>query len=212
MIESRTAHHRPRSDQTRHTGRRRLRGGDDTGTTLIELTIALTLMSVFLAMFSTGVVRMFRSTNHSTATATAQSQIHIAFQRLDSALRYATSISQEGAVGSDWYVEYLTTYTGVALCRQLRLTAGGLLQYRQWPQETPPPVFTTVASGLSATRPFTRTPAGTDGYTFERLTVNVVTSGITDARTRQINVTFAALNSTPDTSDQTVCTEGRPPS
>lgn len=186
----------------------------DRGVTLVEMAVALTLMSIFLAMFTTGVVRLFRSANHNDAAATAQSQIHIAFQRLDTQIRYAASISLEGTGpgGSDWYVEYLTTHTGTPVCTQLRLTAGGLLQDRSWTQGATPPSFATLSSGISGTHPFTRESAGVDGYAFERLAVSVSASGGPDARTRQISIAFTALNSSAGTANDTACTEGRPTS
>lgn len=189
----------------------RRRAADDRGTTLVELTVALTLMSVFLAMFTAGMIRLYRSANHNEATAAAQSQIHIAFQRLDTEIRYAAGISLEGtaAGGSEPYVEYLTTHTGTPVCTQLRLTAGGQLQHRRWVQGATPPAFTTLVSGVTGAHPFTRKAAGIDGYAFERLTVSVTASGGRNGRSRQIDVSFTALNSSLATSNETTCTEGR---
>lgn len=187
---------------------------DDRGVTLVELAVAMSLMSAFLAMFTTGVVGFYRSANQTDAKFNAQSQVHIAFQRLDTEVRYASSISQEGtrSGGTDWYVEFLTTNIGSPVCTQLRLTAGGLLQERRWAQGATPPAFNTLASGISGTHPFTRKAAGVDGYAFERLAVSVSASGGRDARARQINIAFTALNSTPDTASDTACTDGRPSS
>jgi type II secretory pathway pseudopilin PulG len=186
----------------------------DGGTTLIELTVALTLMSVFLAMFTAGMVRLYRSADHNDATASAQSRIHIAFQRLDTEIRYAVSISLEGTdpSGSEWFVEYLTTHTGVPVCTQLRLTVDGLLQHRRWDQDAAPPAFATLASGISGTHPFTREAAGVDDYAFERLALSVTASSGGAGRARQINVAFTALNSSLDTSDDAACAGSRPAS
>lgn len=213
MIDSRTAGSAPRTDPVRRGGRPS-GVADDRGITLVEVVVALSLMSAFLAILTTGLVRLYGSANHVQAMVGAQAQIHIAFQRLDAEIRYAASISQEGIVagGNDWYVEYLTTHTGTPVCTGLRLTAGGLLQKRRWDEGAAPPAFTTLASGVSGAHPFTRTAAGVDGYTFERLAVSVSASGGRDARTRQIDVAFTALNSSPDTSSDTTCTDGRPTS
>ena len=51
---------------------------------------------------------MFRTANKTEAVATAQSQISIAFQRLDKEIRYAEGISTPTSSGTGWYVEYVT--------------------------------------------------------------------------------------------------------
>jgi hypothetical protein len=91
------------------------------------------------------------------------------------------------------------------------LTAGGLLQERRWDQGATPQAFSTLASGISGTHPFARKAAGVDGYAFERLAVSISAGG-RDAQTRQINIAFTALNSSPDTASDTTCTDGRPAS
>lgn len=184
----------------------------DIGTTLIEVVAAMSLMSVLLAIFTTGIVSMYRSANHEDATVAAQSQVHLAFQRLDTEIRYAVNISAEGiAPGTgDWYIEYLRTDGGSPVCGQLRLTTGGLLQLRRWSQGAALPPFTTLASGLADSHPFTRKAAGIDGSDYERVVIDLTADGGRDARRRQIEVAFTALNSSPDAADETTCNEGRP--
>ena len=193
--------------------RRRPGSHVDAGFTAIEMVVAMSLMSTLLVVFTTGLVGFFRSANRNQAAVTAQSQIHLAFQRLDTQIRYASAISREGVAPgtSDWYVEYLSNYTGVPACTQLRLTSSGRLQQRTWTQgDTTLPAFATLASGVSGTQPFTRIPAGTDGYSLDRLVVSVTATGGRDAHARQIDSSFAALNSSVDTSDAAACDEGRP--
>jgi type II secretory pathway pseudopilin PulG len=184
--------------------------GDDSGTTLVEVTVAMTLMSIFLALFTAGMIQVFRASDHDRAASTAQEQVHLAFQRLDTQIRYAAGISTEGQVGPDWYVEFLTTYTGAPLCTQLRFTAGGQLQLREWEQGDTPPQFTALLSGAAATHPFTRHPvvAGS-GIEFQRLSVDLSVSGGKAAGSREISVMFTAFNTSPTTASDSSCAEGR---
>lgn len=173
----------------------------------------MTLMSVFTAMFTASFLQLFRSERSNEAMSTAQAQIHIAFQRLDGEVRYAAGISAEGQVGQDWYVEILSTYSGSPQCTQYRFTADGQLQRRSWDQGATPPSFTVLASGASATHPFTRYPAVVgSGIDFQRLAVSLSTDGGSAARSRQISIMFTALNTSTNTDSDTVCTEGRPTS
>jgi len=187
------------------------RPGDDSGVTLVEVAVAMTLTSIFMALFTTGLLQVFRVFGHDQAAAIAQEQVHVAFQRLDNQIRYAAGISAEGQVGPDWYVEFLTTYTGSPVCTQLRLTPGGQLQLRQWDQGDTPPTFTVLASGAGAGHPFTRHPVVVgSGIDFQRLSVDLSVSGGKDAGSREISVMFTALNTSPTTKSDTTCVEGRP--
>ena len=201
----------PRAAVLRPDGRGR--GGDDSGITLIEVLVAMTIMSVLMGMFTTGVLQVFRSANRSEALSAAQSQIHMAFQRLDTEIRYAAGISEQGQVGHDWYVEYLSTFTGTPVCTQLRSTETGLLQRRRWDEGATPPPFVQLASGVSGTHPFTRHPVlPGPGVKFQRLAVSLSATGGPDGRQREIDIVFTALNTSPATSSDTTCTEGRPAS
>lgn len=187
------------------------RPGRDDGVTLLELTVAMSLMSIFTAIFTTGIGQLYRSVRGNEAMSTAQAQITVAFQRLDAEIRYAAGISAEGQDGPDWYVEFLSTYSGTPECTQLRYTSAGQFQQRSWDQGTTPPSFTVLASGASATHPFTRYPvvAGSS-VDFQRLAVSLTATGGSAARSRAISIMFTALNTSPNTDSDTVCTEGRP--
>jgi len=191
-------------------GVRRHPPGDDRGVTLVEVMIAMTLMSIFLVLFTTGLRQVFRVSDHDQAAAVAREQIHIAFQRLDSEIRYAAGISAEGQVGADWYVEFLTTYTGTPVCTELRFTQGGQLQSRTWEQDETPPPFTVLASGAGAGQPFRRYPVVVgSGIDFQRLSVDLSVSGGKAAGPREISVMFTAYNTSPTTASDTACVEGR---
>jgi prepilin-type N-terminal cleavage/methylation domain-containing protein len=193
----------------------RMRAGADGGLTLMELVVGMSVMSIFMTIFSTGIVQMYRAANKNEATSTAQSQLNLAFLRLDKQIRYAAGVSAPDVYGPDQYVEYLTTNTGTAICTQLRLElATGQLQQRTWTQDaTPlaPTGWNVLASGVTSTQPFTFAAAD-DTYNFQRLQLRLETSsgaGET-ASSKQTDITFTAMNTSLSTSSDTICTEGRP--
>ncbi len=193
---------------------RRPRRTWDSGITLIEVVVSMSIMTIVGAIFTAGVLQMFRSANRSEAASTAQSQINNAFLRLDKEIRYAAGISTPGSVGSDSYVEFLTTNTGTPVCTELRLhVATRQLQRRTWIQGSSPltpSAWIPLASFVSSTQPFTLSAADAT-FNFQRLQLKLVgTSGAGGTATsKQTDVTFTALNTSPTTSSATVCTEGR---
>ena len=195
----------------------RSRPRGDEGVTLIELVVVMTVMTIFLAIFTAGIVRLSRTSTRVEAGATGQSQLDIAFMRLAEEIHYASQMSQNGTVNSDAYIEYLTLGSGTRTCVELRVhVASGQLQRRTWTQGaaplTPTP-WRALASGVSpwpGVAPFT--PVAADPtYNLRRLRVRlaVTTGGDAQPVTRQSDVTFTALNSSPGAADPTVCTEGR---
>jgi type II secretory pathway pseudopilin PulG len=190
------------------------RRGPDDGITLVEVVVAMSIMSIVMAMFTTAILQMYRSANRNESASTAQSQLHLAFQRLDKEIRYASGLSTPGLVGGDPYVEYLTVNTGTRACTELRLhLATGQLQRRTWTQGVAPQPggWTALASNLDPGTPFTVTVADPT-YNFQRLrlTLSASAGNGNDAVVRQSDVTFTALNTSLATSSATVCAEGRP--
>jgi type II secretory pathway pseudopilin PulG len=202
---------------------------DDSGITLLEVVVAMSIMTVFMAMFTAAIVQVYRVTNSVEAAATAQSQIHIAFQRLDLEIRYADGISTPGNVGADSYVEYLTTNTDTETCTQLRWRAAGgalpaQLLRRTWSLTAPPSgpndpahPWRPLATGLTPAvvggapvPPFTLQPAAPP-YTFPTLRLRLAVQAGADrtSATRQSDVTFTALNTT-TTSQVDTCAAERP--
>ena len=185
--------------------------GDD-GVSMVEVTVSMVVMSVLMAMFLTSVVQVFRAANKTDAVATAQSQISIAFQRLDREIRYAEGVSSP-TTSAPWYVEYVTAHTGTAVCTQLWLdTTAGQLKRRTWNQGGTYSriVGVPIASGITATQPFTVYSPDTV-YNVQRLRVRLsATSGQgPSGSTQNVDVTFTAMNTSLSTSSSTVCTEGR---
>ena len=195
----------------------RLRAAGDAGVTLVEVVVAMTIMSVMMAMFTTSMLLLFQSANKNESSMIAQSQIQVAFVRLEKEIRYSSGISDLPAVG-DPYVEYLVAVNGVDTCVQLRLnTSSKQLQRRTWVWNANPMAQTAwqpLASAVSApagVAPFTFSAADPT-YNFQRLRIRLVaTSGAGRTTTsKETNIQFTAINTSTTTVSSTTCTEGRP--
>src|SRR6185437_781982 len=170
---------------------RRLREQSDRGFTMLEMVVGMTLMMIFLSIFTTAIISMFDSTNKSQAVNNGSAQLNIAFGRLDRTIRYASFVSQQ-SVGGDgnWYVTFQTTNTGTPVCTQLRIDkTAQRLQQRTWnvsgtaPNTTASGLtgWTQLASGItngcaavgSPYQPFTLTPAGS-AVTSESLNLHLL--------------------------------------
>lgn len=184
------------------------RDSDDSGVTLVELVVAMTIMSIFGMMFVRAVVQMYRVTDRTSAAASAQSQVNVAFTRLDTQLRYAAGISTPGpGIGADPYVEYLTTNTGTEICGELRLRSSvSQLQWRRWTRGGTPGGWMVVASNVTSGTPFTLTGSGS-GTANQTLTLSLTSA--MNGRAKDFRTTFAALNSTQSGDTSAYCVEGR---
>jgi hypothetical protein len=195
--------------------RRRL--GGDGGVTLAELAVTTGIMSMVMAIFTTGVVQLFKAGNKNELVAVTQAQLNNAFLRLDRELRYAAGF---GPVHTDlagnMFVEYVNTGTasGTPECAQLELYAAtGVLRRQVWPQQTgqkPVNKWATLASQVVVAKSRFE-PVRSSRSTFQRLRVVLVVltnpgNGQTEANT---DLTFTALNSKSDTDPVSVCPEGR---
>jgi prepilin-type N-terminal cleavage/methylation domain-containing protein len=188
----------------------RVRATADTGMTLIEVVVAMSIMSILMAAFTAGILQMYRSANASESLSTTQSQLNVAFLRLDKEIRYASAVN-DPSNGPDFYVEYLTTNAGSRQCNQLRLGMDGKLRLRTWPDVSAASAsgWTTLASGVSSVGPpFTLVTEPKSS--FERLRLNLVASHQSDGTTTsaRMDVTFTALNAVHK--HQPVCGGRRP--
>jgi hypothetical protein len=197
--------------------------GDD-GVTLIDVVVAMSLMSLFLAMFTTDILSAFRIANKSENGAVSQSQLATAFARLDKEIRYAAGISLPSSDGLT--VEYLLSSNGVTRCVELTLSrTTRTLKWRRWDQGATPATWTTLASdvdihtGANPASPddaFTRDPdpsATVDPtkptYNFQRLRISLDAG--TAPTIRHSDLTFTALNTSSSTNSDAICAEGRTP-
>jgi hypothetical protein len=188
-----------------------------------------------MAIFTAGVIQVYRSVGTSENTATSQTQLRLALQMLDREVRYASGITvpSSTAVGGAWYVEFLAANpsTSQPVCRQLRLDSSGVLQQLTWTPGSPPTAGTrgqTLASQLdtpggAVPLPFDRQVAGSLPYAspsasaapggafspdYQRLRLRLTAR--TGTMTTSSDVTFTALNTSRATKDSNVCIEGRP--
>jgi Tfp pilus assembly protein PilW len=204
------------------SARRGLRGRmrSDEGTSLIELVVGMSLLSIFMSMFTGAVVMMNNAENKAQAVSLTSTQLNQAFLNLDKTVRYATAISTPGqGTTGDWYVELRTTNTGTDQCMQLRVDiATQQLQQRTWTVTNAVassasgwlPTASGIANGNAvsgaATQPFYLPPPLASAK-FQQLRINLTSpsgSG-SSATTSASSFTFTALNSTVPVSTSPIC-------
>jgi Tfp pilus assembly protein FimT len=215
--------------------RRRL--SEDAGTTLTELIVGLSVMTVFMVIFTGATYSMSQTVNKVEATTISSSQTEQAFSTLDRTIRYASAITPGSACRStsgacvatasgDWYVEFETTWTGDDVCTQLRVDIPSRqLQQRTWTvtdtgYTTPTswkPLASNVTNGAAAAgpdQPFAVPAAlSSASSTFQQLTITlIIGSGTSTASTTRSSVSFTALNSAVSaTTNSSKCQQaGRP--
>ena len=164
----------------------------DAGFTLLDSLMSMVVMTLVMAISTSGILAMHRTANRVDATSFAQTQISIALQRLDRQIRYAVGISQE--YGSGQYVDFLTVQQGQRRCVQLRV-AGGVLAQRTWTYQQSPPVlsaWTPLATNVTGSTPFTYVaPSATLGFQQLRVSLFVTANSGREANT----AVFTAMNS-----------------
>jgi prepilin-type N-terminal cleavage/methylation domain-containing protein len=190
---------------------------DDRGVTLVEVMVSMSVFSVLMAIFTTGVLQMFKSNDKDMDIAQTVSQANQAFVRLDKQIRYASAISTptNPPLASGSYVEYLISVVNLGTCYELWYDpAQHALRSRNWPAKgVAGNTWSTLATGVTATTPFTLI-APVNQFTFQRLKLNLTTSvgAQKSATTAQTSVTFTALNTTVSTTNPPACTDDRPAS
>src|SRR5579875_3477479 len=110
---------------------------NDRGTTMLEMVVGMTVLAIFMSIFTGSMLLMTNTANTVEATTISAGQVNNAFLRLDRTVRYASAISPiVPPTGSgDWHVEFVSeTLSGAATvdtCTQLRIDHGQL-QQRTW--------------------------------------------------------------------------------
>lgn len=202
-------------------------GGRDAGTTMMELVVGMTVMGVFMVMFTGAITLMFNSATKTESLNNTSAQLNAAFIRLDTVVRYATAVSQPGQSSGDWYVELqsIDPQTGDTQCTQLRLTspsdlvAPQQLQQRTWTVEGDGEVANQSAFMPIASNITTGVAASEDNQPFkldlepklryQRLQFRLK-SAMPDSQGRtesNSDFTFTALNSTRSNSPTGICEE-----
>jgi hypothetical protein len=93
----------------------------DEGTTLMELMVGMTIMTIFLAIFTTAIVSMFSITNKTQAVVNGSTQLNLAFERLDAQVRYANLIDSQLAAPT-WSVAFQIDAPTSTTCRKLTMS------------------------------------------------------------------------------------------
>jgi hypothetical protein len=176
--------------------------------------MSMALSGVVMAVFTTGMIQVYRSVGAAENAGVSQTQVSLAFETVDREIRYASGITEPNtaAVGGAWYVEFLgVTPDGGPVCHQLRLDGSGVLQQLTWAPGSPPAAGArgrTLASNLVVTAPFERLTPDQQPADYQRLRLRLTARS--GAATSASDVTFTALNTSRDTTDPNVCIEGRP--
>ncbi|MEU4428711.1 prepilin-type N-terminal cleavage/methylation domain-containing protein [Actinoplanes sp. NPDC024001] len=184
---------------------------DDAGVTLLELLVAMSIMSVFTALFTAGVVQMYRTAATAEATQALQSRLNLTFERLDAEIRYASAITDPDPApvdGRGISVEYLNLNGAEPLCTQLRLLNGALLR-RTWTTGKPPSGgWRTLATGVTGSTPFAVRKTANRFQLRLTLTVEYATSGPA-AGEHTTEFLFTALNNRAGEAGTACTTDGR---
>jgi type II secretory pathway pseudopilin PulG len=98
---------------------RRRPSGDD-GTTLMELMVGMSVMAIFMAIFTAAIVNVFSTTNKTQAVVNSSTQLNLAFEQLDTQVRYASLIDPVAA--APWSVAFQTDGTASTTCRTLTIS------------------------------------------------------------------------------------------
>lgn len=179
--------------------------GDDTGMTLAELLVAMTITVVFFAVFSSIAVKLFDSSTNQQARSDNLDGARQVVQVLDRQVRYANAINEPLVYNSAQYVTWRSgsingsgqpNGTGLQTCYQWRVTAIGLMQYRSWDLPyVSAGSWHSVATGVGGSGIFSiSVAAGAVQQSREQLTVSFTSSHGTKPVGTPTTVAFTALN------------------
>lgn len=163
---------------------RHFRDSDDTGFSLIETLVAMSIFAVFMGLVMAAILSMLTSTQKTQSLDDGAAQLENAFQKLDHQVRYANGIDPEGQVGSNWFVEFQvqSTATSPQTCYQLKYNvATSQLLERSWQPAVSPVVATSwlqlarnIVNDPVAQPPFHQLPTDTaHGIGHQQLQVNL---------------------------------------
>ena len=193
---------------------------DSTGFTIIEMSIAMTVLAVVLAVFATTVRLLASSTSRAYALADVTTQGRSAVDALGRQLGFASAVNTPVQVGQNWYLEFESDDVKSGndpVCTQWRYQpASRLLDYRTWSTVTLVPTSWVPIVRSMVNDPATQPPFtvyGSDsGFAIVRVAVDLRLAG-TSGVLRQSQAQFALRNSqdAPLPGPSTVCTQlGRP--
>ena len=194
---------------------------NDHGTTLAEVLVGLGVLSVVMAVATTGILQVFTAVGRADAASVTQSQVQLAFATLDKEVRYAAWVRPPADTGRYAYVEFLGA---VARTRQSRChravvdRVAGTLRLQSWRPDTIPGAGRVVAGQLVTVPDAVFTLIEPDTLdnrvtaTHQRLQVRLTSRFGTGSHQRTVSndVTFTAVNTNPTSVVGPECTGGRP--
>ena len=179
----------------------------DAGFTLLDMMMAMTVMTVVMSVFTSSILSMYRASRTVDARSEAQTQLNTGLQRLDHQIRYAAGISNAYAVGGNPYLDFLTVEDGRRKCVQLRVQ-NTILAQRSWTYQADPidlTPWTQLVNGMTYPTPLLyKAPTAAIGH--QQLQV-WLTVGATADKDSNI-MTYTALN-TDRTSGNDYCSAAR---
>jgi prepilin-type N-terminal cleavage/methylation domain-containing protein len=207
------------------TARTRRRPGPaaDQGYSLVELAVAMGIMSIVMIISFGAMLQIYSATSRTESTSFARDQLSNAFRRLDKELRYANWVAAPGQVNNRWYLEYAVA----GGCRQLVLD-DDVLTLASWkPPATTPGAPTAIAGELAVpagtppftvyspgAQPFASSSPGAGGvgklYAPEYSQVRLRFTATVGTVTLPFDTVFTALNTSRNTSPTNDCGNGRP--
>jgi len=130
---------------------RALRVRTQAGTTVIEMLVAMSLLSVVMGIVLAGLVSMQNTENRVNNRSQTNDQLRLAVEQIDRQIRSGNLLynpANEGTnagsgIGAGFSMRVYTQANGVDRCVQWRVT-GGALQFRSWPETYP--IVTTVSA------------------------------------------------------------------
>lgn len=177
------------------------------GHTLVELSAAMGIFSIFIVIFLTAVVGISRGTTVARNTAVSASGALIVFQNLDRQVRYADSINFPGVGASGArYIEFRTpaanAVNAIATCTQWRYVPGDRrVESRRWDNVNGVtlPVWTNKVNGITdrggVGYPFSLIPAAPGVSTLQQLRLTMESGDPALGGATSIDTVFVARNS-----------------
>lgn len=193
----------------------------DSGFTLVELVVAMVILTIFFAAFTGVVAHFFDLNKRQQARAAGTDVARTMVETLDRQVRYANGINapSQGGDGT-WWVDWRTGSVGKQqTCNQWRVTAAGAAQWRSWEPSLTNPAAAVTPSGwrsigdsvrADGSSPVFALGAGLAGSASSRqtLTLDFAVSRAGDRDAVATIVTFTAVNTkAPGAPSPAVCQE-----
>ncbi|WP_062386898.1 PulJ/GspJ family protein [Demequina iriomotensis] len=184
--------------------RLRERADRDSGMTIVELVVSMSIFTIVITIFMGALISMAHTTSEAQRRVDAANSLRASFSAMDRQVRYASSINRpvRGPSG-DWYVEFELTDlpAGQApLCYQWRLDDDAeTVAYRTWRRDGTSSASNWVTIAWNVARvgsgsPFTFASAD-DSRMRQSLTLELAATQTEPSAAVDLSTTFVARNS-----------------